>query len=1538
MMRTLNILMWLWVAVLFQAQALEPFKDGDRVLFLGDSITRSGNWHSLIALFYETRYPDRKITWLNAGISGDTSFGALERLSWDVLDRKPHHVVVMLGMNDSAREDLPEPIGSPQRIHKYRSSMEKIVEVLKTKGVSLTLCTPSPYDAWADTPAKSNPAASEALSQCASICRELAEKNKLNLVDFYEPMNTLALDFQKTNPKFTLIGHDRIHPGELGSTVMAHLFLKAQNVEGIVSETAISVSGNTLEKNVNCAVRGLSLTEDSLSFYQTEKSLPFPVEGDGRKALHLVPFVEHLNRQIIQVLGLQTGEYELKIDSEVIGHYWSDELAVGINISTLRNTPQYRQSQQVSGIHQKRHQLMSYGPRMVAFTRHFTLIPAGHEGHFSPAIKELLEKLIADPEAKNRQDLGLGSYAQSMAQQYLKFIPTIDEIAKNIEECDSEIRKLNQPKEHIVVLTSVKSPDRGKRMLAFNQRHTEENVRGCAEQFLKLLVLDDTGLMRSNLRLRKSYKPVVDLHKAGKTVEALNAYRDYVFAKLRSPASYGLPSALTDPYCKLIQESDREKSMVAAEKLMKGQLLQDSESMPPGAVWFPREKEGPNGVVYRWSPDLFKPLAVAYLLTGEQPYLDRWIEYLDDWAMFESTDGAIRATDISDKDSHSIGKVLAIYQILGGIARRPTPKDIFPADSLARILSKLIRIYPPLSILYFRSNPQNWTPGGTANILLAAALMDEFRASEHIFACARQRHENYGTIQFLPDGSETEHALWYNSHYFDGASEAMELAENLRRQPTYQRLSWIDDFCSPEWMASQTKKVVDRSRYFLQMLTPQSQYPIGNRSDQRKLPDWKSQDMIENVILNGSSDLKILLNTLQGRSAAGYPDFTMSAFPYSGSWLMREGWGAKDGYAHFFCSPYPVGGHALRGLKSNNGFWLSKEGQDLLVAGGFGSYSYDRSPVLVDGKEQFYLAGVANPGIQKNHKGFGICYIDPSPAPWRSFSNAEFDFAEGIYSGPYGDFVDDHHDNKNYRVDFLAQCAQKVITGIRHQRQIFHLKKQGLWIVVDRLNSLSPREYTLDWRLPAPLAENSEAKKHNRYSGKVFPLEALHLNEQTQSLTTTAPDMPNINIHHFGPQMSMKKTLDSGDNIKNDYTYKYKMYDFWRLSGSWRSSGNDLIVSLIETIPSRGTSCISSLEALGDNILTRGFKLRTSSGNSVSFMAAVQGLALLSSAHKTSILAECLLENNDAEMVLGSNSKGHFAYGQGGEEPIYSPIAPVKISPERHVILPSEAISFSSATENLDIRYTLDGSEPTVYSALYQRPFMLEYNCTVKARGFRKVCSTTPSNLAGTYATVVAEAQYKVSKVMPSVGAMNAQKQQSGLQAEYSEGDWKDLIFFPEQAQSAKKIHVKNIFERCQPQVSKCFRWTYSGLLDIPEDGIYTFYAPHEMVTSSQETGYHLRLFVGQELLSNGRSSGELNEWYPVTHRHAYGTWSIGLQKGLHPFKVAYVDYRMDGVERLNHPGLKVNALWDGNTPSIEVSGPNFLRKAIPKDWFFINK
>ena len=39
------------------AQTVAPFKDGDRAVFLGNSITDGGHYHSYIWLYYMTRFP-----------------------------------------------------------------------------------------------------------------------------------------------------------------------------------------------------------------------------------------------------------------------------------------------------------------------------------------------------------------------------------------------------------------------------------------------------------------------------------------------------------------------------------------------------------------------------------------------------------------------------------------------------------------------------------------------------------------------------------------------------------------------------------------------------------------------------------------------------------------------------------------------------------------------------------------------------------------------------------------------------------------------------------------------------------------------------------------------------------------------------------------------------------------------------------------------------------------------------------------------------------------------------------------------------------------------------------------------------------------------------------------------------------------------------------------------------------------------------------------------------------------------------------------
>ncbi|MEI6645910.1 MAG: GDSL-type esterase/lipase family protein [bacterium] len=1516
----------------FCAPAPKPFVDGERVLFLGDSITRGGGWYSMISLFYETRFPDRRITWLNAGISGDIAAGAVQRLQWDVLDRKPTTVVIMFGMNECGRTDLPGKLGSDERVALYRDNMIALVGKLKKANMNVVLCTPSPSEGTAKLVTEAKPEINAGLSRCSQAAREIADRFNLALVDFHGPMDRIAADFQKTNPSFTLIGNDRVHPGEIGCTVMGYLFLKAQGVTGVVSETVLD---------------GATIIASAVTV--SEKALPMPFEGKAREALHLspdnelekalktlknpneahrypgwscLPIQETLNRQMLCVTNLSAGEYELVIDDTLVGCWSQDALTKGVNLAGVRSTPQYRQALQVSKIHTQRHG-QAGGNRGLAFTRLYTLEPAHVNMNDKAAVQAVLDRLINDSNATNNPSLGAGGFAQTMAKNYSKTLEKEAALAATSAAMEEELYKLNKPVPHRYCLRPVRHPiPVEQRQAAFAARHSPEQVEKTAKAFLDLLILDSPGLMRSNLRLRKGFQTVADLAKANKPVEALNAWRDYFFEKLRNPTAYGLPMESVDPYKGLLNPSVATQTIARAEELMQGKFVPDAKpvmpGMPatsahdaapmlPGTVWLPPPAGGAYGSANPWRPATFQPLAEAYLLTGERRFLDQWIAYMDDWAMFELADDNARPTDLPDLTNSFSGQIATVYRTLAGIVRmQPTRQTVFPADTLARILSKLIRVYPLPALVYFESNPQNWTPHTMPLLMASAAWMDEFKATEQFFNRARRRLENYGTNEGLPDGSETEHAVWYNRAFYGSNVEAVEFATARRNVPIYQRPTWESAISSLAWEQDRIRAATDRARYLLQMLTPQSQNPIGNRNDQRLIKGVTKDDEFD--LYERAPDLRVLMDTLLGNTAAGVPSFTMSAFPYSGSWLMRTGWGKDAGYGHFFCSPYPTGGHGLPGMKSNNSFYLSLAGQDLLVNGGFGNYSYCRSPLRVDGLEQFAQAGLGHGGVGKSHKGFTVGYLDPQPPAWRAHSSTWIDLAEGIYEGPYGESGDDHHDDGVFTVAFLADRARSVLVGIRHHRQVIFVKDPGVWIVVDRLQSTQPHDYSLDWFMPVAPVREFEGKRKGRYSGKTFAPDKVVFDDAQQMLTAAGDGMPNVVIRHFGPRQTFGTLRIDGEAVKDDYTIGYKLYDFWRTSGSWKSTGNDVMISLVEVIPDGQKSRMAEIEKVAG-----GFRARTLSGETLRFTATQDG--------------RDELKLGDRGLMLGEES---YEFQGDKRIPIYCPIAPVKIAPARDVIAGPEAVTLTSATANVEIRYTLDGSEPTLQSPRYNGPFTINNTVTVQARAFRPGLVQMPGSLAGTHATVIAVANYKLQKPLEPVTG----RTQPGLKAAYCEGDWKDLIFFPERVIPKQTTGVKNLFDRCVPNVEKVVGWTYSGYLAIPEDGVYTFHAPQELVTSRQEPGYALRLFVGQEMNGIARATGNLNEWYPASTRHAYGTWSIALKKGLHPFKVIYVDYRTDAVERLNHPGLKLNVMWDGAKPQVLVSGPGLLPSPIPVDWF----
>ncbi len=76
----------------------EPIVKG-KVIMVGNSITEGGNWKALL----------KDTTVINRGISGDVTFGVLNRIK-EVTDRKPSKLFLLIGINDLSRNTPDEVI------------------------------------------------------------------------------------------------------------------------------------------------------------------------------------------------------------------------------------------------------------------------------------------------------------------------------------------------------------------------------------------------------------------------------------------------------------------------------------------------------------------------------------------------------------------------------------------------------------------------------------------------------------------------------------------------------------------------------------------------------------------------------------------------------------------------------------------------------------------------------------------------------------------------------------------------------------------------------------------------------------------------------------------------------------------------------------------------------------------------------------------------------------------------------------------------------------------------------------------------------------------------------------------------------------------------------------------------------------------------------------------------------------------------------------------------------------------------------------
>ncbi|HTJ12553.1 MAG TPA: GDSL-type esterase/lipase family protein [Dinghuibacter sp.] len=352
----------------FETERIAPFHTGDRVAFVGNSITEQGYYESYVWLYYMLHFPKERITVFNTGIGGDRAEEIYKRWDDDVLPKKPTVVCLTFGMNDSGYfEYLGHDTDSVGRAKVADSKMwfEKIEDKLKAMpNVRKVIETSSPYDATMKNPKNYFPGKTKAMEAICDIQQQAAADNHWGYVDYFHPMTAINMQEQKRDSEFTLTGSDRIHPGQAGHFVMAYLFLKAQGL-GDKPVAEMAIDARTAAKSVtNCAVTNVAPRNGGVTFDYLANALPFPVDtiarlwGNPRPmvgAVPLLPFYTGFNREMLKVSGLDASKsYVLTMNGRTIGHWTGADFAEGINLAKQTNTPEYDQAVSVLALNEER--------------------------------------------------------------------------------------------------------------------------------------------------------------------------------------------------------------------------------------------------------------------------------------------------------------------------------------------------------------------------------------------------------------------------------------------------------------------------------------------------------------------------------------------------------------------------------------------------------------------------------------------------------------------------------------------------------------------------------------------------------------------------------------------------------------------------------------------------------------------------------------------------------------------------------------------------------------------------------------------------------------------------------------------------------------------------------------------------------------------------------------------------------------------------------------------------------------------------------
>jgi lysophospholipase L1-like esterase len=319
------------------AASTKPFAlhNGDRVLFVGNSLFENDLLYGYLELALTTRWPDGQVTFRNIGWTGDNVFGEArsyftnpptpyELLMKQITDAKPTVAFVAYGGIEAqkGKEGIPE----------FARGLDRLLDTLSKLGTRTVLLSPIPLFL------KDNSSRNDMLAEYANeIARKAASRGAL-FIDIFNPMKELG--------KSATLSDNGFHLNETGYYQLANLIDK--QLGGSPRSVSISIDVSKKGGATSEAAKILPAQSDgSIVRFELEKvNLPMPTPTSSAS--------KPTDTRLIKINGLKKGFYSLTTNGFEVVSASADQWTKGVAIT---QGPDYTEAKRLQDLIIKKNEL-----------------------------------------------------------------------------------------------------------------------------------------------------------------------------------------------------------------------------------------------------------------------------------------------------------------------------------------------------------------------------------------------------------------------------------------------------------------------------------------------------------------------------------------------------------------------------------------------------------------------------------------------------------------------------------------------------------------------------------------------------------------------------------------------------------------------------------------------------------------------------------------------------------------------------------------------------------------------------------------------------------------------------------------------------------------------------------------------------------------------------------------------------------------------------------------------------------------------------